>query len=58
MKTYTLEEVQSTLIGKISTPERNLFEHNLQTELDAVQGNNTILDTQILLTTLDNQTEI
>jgi len=58
MKTYTLEEVQNTLIGEIGTPERNLFEHNLQTELDALQGNYTILDTQILLTKLDNQTEI
>ena len=30
MKTYTLDEVQDTLIGKIGTPERDLFEYELQ----------------------------
>lgn len=29
MKTYTLEEVQDKLIGKIGTPERNVFEYEL-----------------------------
>ena len=33
MKTYTLDEVQDTLIGKIGTPERNLFEFELQMDL-------------------------
>jgi DNA-binding XRE family transcriptional regulator len=30
MKTYTLDEIQDTLIGKIGTPERDLFEYELQ----------------------------
>ena len=30
MKTYTLDDVQDTLIGKIGTPERDLFEYELQ----------------------------
>ena len=33
MKTYTLEEVQDKLIGKIGTPERDLFEYELQMDL-------------------------
>ncbi len=33
MKTYTLDEVQDKLIGKMGTPERNLFEYELQMEL-------------------------
>ena len=33
MKTYTLDEVQDTLIGKIGTPERDLFEYELQLDL-------------------------
>ena len=33
MKTYTLEEVQDSLIGKIGTPERDLFEYELKLEL-------------------------
>ena len=33
MKTYTLDEVQDKLIGKIGTPERNLFEYELQMDL-------------------------
>lgn len=33
MKTYTLDEVQDTLIGKIGTPERDLFEYELQMDL-------------------------
>ncbi len=33
MKTYTLEEVQDNLIGKIGTPERDRFEYELKMEL-------------------------
>ena len=33
MKIYTLDEVQDTLIGKIGTPERDLFEYELQMDL-------------------------
>ena len=33
MKTYTLDEVQDKLIGQIGTPERDLFEYELQIEL-------------------------
>jgi predicted transcriptional regulator len=33
MKTYTLNEVQDTLIGKIGTSERDLFEYELQMDL-------------------------
>jgi hypothetical protein len=32
MKTYTLEEVQDKLIGKIGTPERDRFEYELKLE--------------------------
>jgi DNA-binding XRE family transcriptional regulator len=33
MKTFTLEEVQDKLIGKVGTPRRDMFEYNLQMEL-------------------------
>ena len=33
MKTYTLDEVQDKLIGKIGTPERDKFEYELQMDL-------------------------
>lgn len=33
MKTYTLEEVQDKLIGKVGTQERDLFEYELQMDL-------------------------
>jgi len=33
MKTYTLDEVQDKLIGKIGTPDRDLFEYELQMDL-------------------------
>ena len=33
MKTYTLDEVQDKLIGKIGTPERDIFEYELQMDL-------------------------
>jgi len=33
MRTYTLDEVQDQLIGKIGTPERDLFEYELQMDL-------------------------
>jgi DNA-binding XRE family transcriptional regulator len=33
MKTYTLNEVQDELIGKIGTPERDRFEYELQMDL-------------------------
>lgn len=33
MKTYTLDEVQDKLIGKEGTPERDLFEYELQMDL-------------------------
>ena len=35
MKTYTLDEVQDALIGKIGTPERDMFEYELQTDLNS-----------------------
>ena len=33
MKTYTLDEVQDKLIGKIGTPARDVFEYELQIDL-------------------------
>ena len=33
MKTYTFDEVKDELIGKIGTPERDLFEYELQMDL-------------------------
>ena len=33
MKAYTLEEVQDQLIGKIGTPDRDIFEYELQMDL-------------------------
>ena len=33
MKTYTLDEVQDKLIGKIGTPRRDKFEYELQMDL-------------------------
>jgi DNA-binding XRE family transcriptional regulator len=33
MKTYTLDEVQDKLIGKIGSPERDIFEYELQMDL-------------------------
>jgi len=33
MKTYTLDEVQDKLLGKIGTPERDRFEYELQMDL-------------------------
>jgi HTH-type transcriptional regulator / antitoxin HipB len=33
MKTYTLDQVQDKLIGKIGTPDRDNFEYELQMEL-------------------------
>lgn len=32
MKTFTLEQVQNELIGKPGTPERDIFEYELQME--------------------------
>ena len=33
MKSYTLDQVQDKLIGKIGTPNRDLFEYELQMDL-------------------------
>ena len=33
MKAYTLDQVQDKLIGKIGTPERDIFEYDLQMDL-------------------------
>ncbi len=33
MKVYTLDQVQDKLIGKIGTPEREVFEYELQMDL-------------------------
>ncbi|KFC20919.1 helix-turn-helix domain-containing protein [Epilithonimonas lactis] len=33
MKTFTLDEVQDKLIGKVGTPERDVFEYELQMDL-------------------------
>jgi len=33
MKTYTLDEVQDKLIGKVGTPDRDRFEYELQMDL-------------------------
>lgn len=33
MKTYTLDQVQDELIGKVGTKERELFEYELQMDL-------------------------
>ena len=34
MKTYSLEEVTDTIIGKRGTPKREAFEHELRMEQD------------------------
>ena len=34
MKTYTLNQVQDKLIGKVGTPARDKFEYDLQMELN------------------------
>lgn len=33
MKTYSIEQVQDKLIGKVGTPERDRFEYELQMDL-------------------------
>ena len=33
MKTYTLDQVQDKLIGKVGTPRRDIFEYELQMDL-------------------------
>ncbi len=33
MKSYTLDQVQDELIGKVGSPERDLFEYELQKDL-------------------------
>jgi DNA-binding XRE family transcriptional regulator len=33
MKAYTLDEIQDKLIGKIGTPDRDIFEYELQMDL-------------------------
>lgn len=33
MKTYTLDEVQDKLVGKVGTPDRDKFEYELQMDL-------------------------
>ncbi len=33
MKTYSLDHIQDELIGKVGTPERDLYEYELQLEL-------------------------
>lgn len=33
MKTFTLDEVQDKLIGKVGTPERDIFEYELQMDV-------------------------
>ena len=33
MKTYTYDEVKNELIGKVGTPERDIFEYELQMDL-------------------------
>jgi len=33
MKTYTFDEVKNELIGKVGTPERDIFEYELQMDL-------------------------
>lgn len=47
MKTYTLNEVQNQLIGKIGTPERDAFEYELQMELIGKTIKQTRLDCQL-----------
>ena len=37
MKAYTLDQVQDKLIGKIGTPERDIFEYELQMDLIGVK---------------------
>lgn len=39
MKTYTLDQVQDKLIGKLGTPQRDRFEYELQMDLigDAIK---------------------
>ena len=36
MKAHTLDQVQDKLIGKIGTPERDIFEYELQMDLRRV----------------------
>lgn len=39
MKTYTLEQIEDEIIGKIGTPDRDEYEYNLQLDLigDAIR---------------------
>ena len=39
MKTYTLDQVQDELLGKVGTPQRDLFEYELQMDLIGKQLN-------------------
>jgi hypothetical protein len=36
MKVYTLDQVQDKLIGKIGTPDRDVFENELQAALQNI----------------------
>ena len=47
MKTYTLEEVEDRLIGKIGTPERDKFEYELQMDLIGKAIKQTRLERQL-----------
>ncbi|KQS28264.1 helix-turn-helix domain-containing protein [Dyadobacter sp. Leaf189] len=47
MKTFTLDEVQDELIGKIGTPARDRFEYNLQIDLVGKAIRDTRLERQL-----------
>ena len=47
MKSYTLDEVQDTLIGKTGTPERDKFEYELQMGLIGKAIKNTRLERRL-----------
>ncbi|WP_031527863.1 helix-turn-helix domain-containing protein [Dyadobacter crusticola] len=47
MRTFTLDEVQDELIGKIGTPARDRFEYNLQIDLVGKAIRDTRLERQL-----------
>ncbi|NIJ54159.1 helix-turn-helix domain-containing protein [Dyadobacter arcticus] len=47
MKTFTLDEVQDEMIGKIGTPARDKFEYNLQIDLVGKAIKQTRLERQL-----------
>lgn len=47
MKSYSLDQVQDKLIGKIGTPDRDIFEYELQMDLIGKAIKQTRLERQL-----------